>query len=139
MGCIMNGYNGVQPSVDAVRWMDFGKDELTSITYFPLCELSYLLEDLSVLEDVPPATREMATAADALPVESNGLKVEGSVTVDNGDKGLLPEGDALASARTDTGGKVDESSAIADEDIEETLVCDPLDQTVRQRYISLSA
>uniref|UniRef100_A0A0C3U3Q4 tRNA (adenine(58)-N(1))-methyltransferase non-catalytic subunit TRM6 n=1 Tax=Guillardia theta (strain CCMP2712) TaxID=905079 RepID=A0A0C3U3Q4_GUITC len=38
-GRIFHGFNGLQPSVDAVRWMNLDKDAIASIVQFPLSEL----------------------------------------------------------------------------------------------------
>ncbi len=62
-GRIMAAFNGVQPSVDAVKWMNFDQQHLDTILYFPLCELSYMEEDLSSLDAIPSTSDAGPTKA----------------------------------------------------------------------------
>jgi hypothetical protein len=63
VGRIMAAYNGFQPSVDAVKWMNFDKQYLGTILYFPLCELSYMQEDLALLDSGDAGQQGQATSA----------------------------------------------------------------------------
>lgn len=70
MGLAVNVFNTPQPSVDAVRWMNFDKEHLQTIINAPLHELSCTGEDLNVLVEEP----EVAAKVDG---DKDGDKEEG--------------------------------------------------------------
>ena len=82
VGKILHGYNGLQPSVDAVRWMNFDEAHVQTIINFPLTEISFFGQE------IPPEP----TKTDTMETEENSSTVapagsEGEKDKEGADKG----------------------------------------------------
>ena len=68
MGRLMHGFNGLQPSVEALRWFNMDAERLSTIFHFPLSELAFVPEDKSAIKLIVPG----AARASADPGASEG-------------------------------------------------------------------
>eukprot|EP00961_Rhodomonas_salina_P276306 3732557-Rhodomonas_salina.1 len=83
VGKIMHGYNGLQPSVDAVRWMNFDEAHVQTIVNFPLAEISFLGQEIPPPPEPKPDADAMETDVNSevktevkIEAETDGEKAE---------------------------------------------------------------